>query len=200
MSSGWSDDPAAWCPNGHAMPPAVDICPVCGSPPVGVPHPYTPPPPHFARPEGPPPPPPPGTYGDQPGPPPWPGQPPPGQGAYGQPPYGQPPYGQPPYGHPGYQYGPQGYPYGYYGYVGPPPNNGLAIASFVLGLVWAFWLGSLLAIIFGHVAMHQINRRGDRGRGFAIAGLVLGYLGAVTFLVFLIAGAVSSGSSGSGSG
>jgi hypothetical protein len=210
VSSGWSDDPAAWCPNGHAMPPGIDVCPVCGGPPAGVHRPYTPPPPHFSQPEGPPPPgpdsypPAPGRYAEQPGsPPPWPG---PGQPSYGQPPYGQPPYpqpshqpsyGQPPYGPPpGYPYGQPGYAYGPYGYIGPPPNNGLAIASFILGLVWAFWLGSLLAIIFGHIAIHQIGQRRERGRGFAIAGLVLGYLGAATFVFFLILGAATSGTGG----
>jgi hypothetical protein len=41
------------------------------------------------------------------------------------------------------------------------------------------WIGSILAVIFGHVALRQI-KAGDgaqRGRGLAITGLVLGYLG-----------------------
>ena len=37
-------------------------------------------------------------------------------------------------------------------------TSGLAIASLVLGIVWVFWLGSLLAVIFGHVALSQIKR------------------------------------------
>ena len=28
----------------------------------------------------------------------------------------------------------------------------------VLGIVWIFWLGSILAVIFGHVALSQIKR------------------------------------------
>ena len=35
-------------------------------------------------------------------------------------------------------------------------NNGLAIASMVLGIVWVYWIGSILAVIFGHVALSQI--------------------------------------------
>src|SRR5205823_14978879 len=61
-------------------------------------------------------------------------------------------------------------------------TSGLAIASMVLGIVWVFWVGSLLAVIFGHVALSQIKRSVGTlgGRGMAIAGLVLGYLGLAT--------------------
>lgn len=60
---------------------------------------------------------------------------------------------------------------------GPKPTSGLAIASLVCGLLYFCGLGSLLAVIFGHIGLGQ-TRRGDRtGGGLAIAGLVLGYLG-----------------------
>lgn len=70
-----------------------------------------------------------------------------------------------------------------------PKTNGLAIASLVLGIVWVWWIGSLLAIIFGHRARSQIDGSGgaETGRGMATAGLVLGYLG----LGFLILGIVA---------
>src|SRR5437879_6309887 len=58
-----------------------------------------------------------------------------------------------------------------------PPTNGLAIASLVLGILWIFWLGSILAVVFGHVALGQIRRSKQSGRGLAIAGLTLGWLG-----------------------
>ncbi|EDL57503.1 GYF domain-containing protein [Gimesia maris] len=56
----------------------------------------------------------------------------------------------------------------------------MAVASLVLGLVGfniIFLLGSILAVIFGHVALKQIKQAGGRlsGRGMAIAGLLLGY-------------------------
>jgi hypothetical protein len=63
------------------------------------------------------------------------------------------------------------------------PTNGFAIASLVLGLIWLWWLGSVLAVVFGHVALRQIARSGQSGRGLAIAGLALGYLGLATMLV-----------------
>jgi hypothetical protein len=71
-------------------------------------------------------------------------------------------------------------------------TNGFAIASFVLGLVWMWWLGSALAIVFGHIALKQIHRSPatQSGRGLAIAGLALGYLGALTLLLVV---AVSAG-------
>jgi hypothetical protein len=66
------------------------------------------------------------------------------------------------------------------------PTNGLAIASLVVGLFWMWWIGSVLAVVFGHVALNQIARTGQSGRGLAIAGLVLGYIGLATLLVTLL--------------
>lgn len=63
-----------------------------------------------------------------------------------------------------------------------PGLNGLAITSFVVGLLWMWWFGSVLAIVFGHVALNQIQRSGQSGRGFAFAGLALGYFGVLTLL------------------
>ncbi|MGW0735141.1 DUF4190 domain-containing protein [Streptomyces sp. NPDC002851] len=105
------------------------------------------------------------------------------------PPQGQqpPPYGQggaqPPYGMPGpAPYGPQGpyHPYGPGPYAPPPPVNGLAITSLVLGLLCG--LLAPLGLIFGLVSLSQIKKRGERGKGMAIAGVVLSSIG-VVFLV-----------------
>lgn len=73
-----------------------------------------------------------------------------------------------------------------------PGINGLAVASLVLGILWLYWLGSILAIIFGHVALNQIRRNphGSQGKGMAIAGLVLGYAGIVVFVILLVVVAV----------
>jgi hypothetical protein len=68
----------------------------------------------------------------------------------------------------------------------PQPTNGLAVAALVLGIVWAFWIGSALAIVFGHVALGQIRQRNQSGKGMAVAGLVLGYVGAGTFALFVV--------------
>ena len=80
------------------------------------------------------------------------------QQQYGQPqPYAQQPYGQP---------------------LAQDKYNVLAIVS----LVSAFFV-SLAAIITGHIALSQIKKTGEKGRGLAIAGLVLGYLGIVAGII-----------------
>ena len=73
-------------------------------------------------------------------------------------------------------------------------TNGLAIASLVLGIVWIYWIGSILAIVFGHVALSQIKKSGGTqgGRGMAIAGLVLGYIGLATILLVIFVAIVST--------
>ena len=58
----------------------------------------------------------------------------------------------------------------------------MAIASLVLGIL-SVWL---LAVIFGHIALRQIPRRGQGGRGIAIAGLVLGYAWLALYIVYVI--------------
>ena len=87
---------------------------------------------------------------------------------------------------------PYNMPYGampYGAQAAAPGASGLAIASLVLGIVWIYGVGSLLAIIFGHVARGQIRRR-ERigGSGMALAGLILGYIGlAVLAIVITVA-------------
>jgi hypothetical protein len=70
-------------------------------------------------------------------------------------------------------------------FVQPARTNGLAIASPILGLFWFGWLGSILAIVLGHIALSQIDRSqgAQSGRGFAVAGLALGYFGMLTLAV-----------------
>ena len=66
------------------------------------------------------------------------------------------------------------------------PTNGLAIASLVLGIVWLWGIGSILAIILGVVAKNQIDQSGglQQGRGLAIAGIIVG---SVTLAISVIA-------------
>jgi hypothetical protein len=67
-------------------------------------------------------------------------------------------------------------------------TNGLAVASLIAGFFWLGWLGSFLAVIFGHVALNQIKASGGReqGTGLAISGLVLGYMGVATLLLVVL--------------
>ena len=61
-----------------------------------------------------------------------------------------------------------------YGAVGTKSTNGFAIAALVCPLV-ACGVGSILGIVFGHVARRQIKRTGEGGAGLALAGLIIGY-------------------------
>lgn len=61
--------------------------------------------------------------------------------------------------------------------VAPQKTNTLAIVS----LISAFFI-SILGIILGHIALSQIKKTGEGGRGLALAGTILGYV----FLVFQI--------------
>jgi uncharacterized protein DUF4190 len=81
-----------------------------------------------------------------------------------------------------YQPGPYQQPYPYQPYGPPRPTNGLAVASMVLGILWVYWIGSILALVFGYVARDQIRRSGQGGDGMAVAGIVLGWIG-VGFLI-----------------
>jgi hypothetical protein len=76
-------------------------------------------------------------------------------------------------------------------------NSGMAIASLtlgIIGLVGGFCtydvtaIASLLAIIFGHIALSQINKSGGMigGKGMAIAGLIMGYLVIVGSIIAII--------------
>ena len=74
--------------------------------------------------------------------------------------------------------------------------NAFAIASMVLGIIWIYWIGSILALIFGYIAKSQIEQSGGReqGMGMAVAGIVLGWVGIgvlTLFLVLLLVGATS---------
>lgn len=72
----------------------------------------------------------------------------------------------------------------------------MAIASLVLGIVWIYWVGSILALIFGYQAKKQIAERGEAGGGLATAGIVLGWVGvgvlAIGLVVAVIGGVIDA--------
>jgi hypothetical protein len=145
---------------------------------------------------------------------PYPPPPPDSAGYPSAPPPGYPPgYPPPPPDPTGYGSAPRpGYPPGY-----PPPpyppyppyatlqkvgTNGFAIASLACGIggivLFFFGIGSILALVFGYVARGQIKRSGGTqgGRGMAIAGIVLGWIG-VAFILLVIVLAIIGASTGS---
>jgi hypothetical protein len=74
-------------------------------------------------------------------------------------------------------------PYGYA--TASQHTNGYSVASLVLGILWLFGIGSVLALVFGYIAKAQINRSygAQGGRGIAMAGTVLGWIGVAAVLV-----------------
>jgi hypothetical protein len=58
----------------------------------------------------------------------------------------------------------------------------------VLGILWLWFIGSILALVFGYISKGQIDRShgAQSGRGLAVAGIVLGWVG-ITFVVAAIA-------------
>lgn len=74
-------------------------------------------------------------------------------------------------------------------------TNGLAIASMILGILWLYWVGSILALIFGYLARRQIKERNQSGDGMAIAGIVLGWIGVGVLVLLVIIGIVGAATS-----
>jgi hypothetical protein len=69
-----------------------------------------------------------------------------------------------------------------------PSTNGFSIASLVLGIVWVFGIGAILAVIFGFVARKQIRESGGRqgGGGMALAGIILGFVGIAGLILWIV--------------
>ncbi len=71
--------------------------------------------------------------------------------------------------------------------------TGMAVAGFVCSLVGIFIAGILLGtlgIIFSAIALGKIKKTGKRGRGLAIAGLIIGIV-AVAGAALILAGVIS---------
>jgi type IV pilus assembly protein PilA len=75
----------------------------------------------------------------------------------------------------------------------PPATSGKAIASLVLGIVPLSIFSSIPAVVLGHLALSDIKKSTGQlqGKGLAIAGLVLGYLGIAAVPIILIIAAVA---------
>lgn len=72
----------------------------------------------------------------------------------------------------------------------PRSTNGLAIAGFVISLFFG-----IIGLVLSAIALSQINRTGQEGKGLAIAGIVIG--AASTIIGVLWWGAILAAFSGS---
>ncbi len=84
-------------------------------------------------------------------------------------------------------------------------TNTLAIVAVVcggVGLVLSFCCGvfgvpvDIAAIVCGAIALSQIQRTGEQGRGLAIAGIVMGVLWIILAIVMVILGVAMQGMQG----
>ena len=84
-------------------------------------------------------------------------------------------------------------PIGAPGPVTVEKTSGMAIASLIFGILFLFFPLNILAIVFGHISLSQIKKSAGRlgGKGLAIAGLVLGYLGIAMIPFILIIAAIA---------
>ena len=73
--------------------------------------------------------------------------------------------------------------------AGDAPTSGKAIACLVCGIFTFFLPASIAAIILGHISLSDIRNSAGRigGKGIAIAGLVLGYLGLTIIPIMIVA-------------
>jgi hypothetical protein len=76
----------------------------------------------------------------------------------------------------------------------PPETSGKAIFSLISGILFLIPPFSLVAVIFGHLSLSEIRRSAGRlsGRGLAVAGLVLGYLGVLEIVGLIVLGIVAT--------
>ena len=100
----------------------------------------------------------------------------------------------PAYGAPGAPGAPvyPGQPYGATPYPqSQAPMNVLAIISMIAGIVGLFTFGIVAvgAVVLGHIALSQIKKRHQRGRGMAIAGLITGYFSILVWGLLIVFGA-----------
>lgn len=74
-------------------------------------------------------------------------------------------------------------------FTGSSPTSGKAIASLVCGIFLFFLPASIAAIILGHISLSEIRNSAGRigGKGLAVTGLVLGYLGLLIIPVIIVA-------------
>lgn len=70
----------------------------------------------------------------------------------------------------------------------PRTTNGKALASLVLGILWLWGVGSIIALVLGYGARREIarSRGAEDGSGLATAGIVLGWIGLAGVLLFLL--------------
>lgn len=102
--------------------------------------------------------------------------------------YGAPPsaYGYGPHSPHGY-----GYPPGWTPPPPPMPQEGMAMGSFLTSLIGLVLsaacfvpiLACPVGAVLGHIALRRIERTGNQGRGLALAGVIIGWIGTAILVI-----------------
>lgn len=66
----------------------------------------------------------------------------------------------------------------------PGTQPGLNVFA-VLSIIFV-WFAGILGLIFGYVALSQIKKTGERGRGLALASVILGWIAVAVALIIII--------------
>jgi type IV pilus assembly protein PilA len=71
--------------------------------------------------------------------------------------------------------------------MGPVESSGKAVGSLICGFLFFIFPVAIVGVVLGHLALSDIRKSAGRltGRGLAIAGLVLGYMG-ILFIPFVL--------------
>ena len=62
----------------------------------------------------------------------------------------------------------------------------MSLVSSLVGLLIIPLLGSIAGVVTGHMSLGQIKRTGEQGRGLALAGTIIGYVGLAFVLLGII--------------
>ena len=70
----------------------------------------------------------------------------------------------------------------------PPETSGKAIFSLVCGVLFFLPPAAIVAVVFGYLSLSDIRKNAGKltGKGLAIAGLVLGYVGAALGVMWIV--------------
>jgi hypothetical protein len=71
----------------------------------------------------------------------------------------------------------------------PPQSYGMAVTAMIMGILLCIpYLTNLLAVIFGIVGLAKAKSRNGAGRGMAVTGLILGFIGLAMWTTVMVAG------------
>lgn len=73
-------------------------------------------------------------------------------------------------------------------YAPEKKTNVMSIISMISSIIGLFTFGilCLLGVILGHISLSQIKRTNEGGKGMAITGLIVGYIGIVGWIIGMI--------------